>query len=119
VTSRGFKFVLVVAYAAVVAMATLAPLPADAYDVADSLISDKVVHFLLFGGLAGLLCTFKVGGGQLPEGAVIVTVAAAALVELIQMPLPYRTGDWWDLLWGAGGALIAVIAVVRVRGWWE
>jgi hypothetical protein len=87
-------------------VATLAPLPADAYEIASTAGSDKVVHFVLFGGL-GALCYLN----RWPRAgwlwAAGTSVAAAALIEVVQLPLAYRSGDVWDLVAGAAGAVAA------------
>ena len=39
-----------------------------------------------------------------------LSALAAAGIELIQQPLPFRSGDWWDLFWGAVGAGVGWVA---------
>jgi hypothetical protein len=43
-----------------------------------------------------------------------LTLAAAALVELLQSPLDYRTGDFWDFVAGGAGALLVAAAVAAL-----
>jgi hypothetical protein len=81
---------------------------------------DKLVHAGMFAGLALLLYwNLFVGeeGGPALIGAV-VAVAAAALIEVLQIPIPERSGEVWDFLAGAlgGSAAAAVVYVARARG---
>ena len=70
---------------------------------------DKLVHVALFGGVAVLFCW---NIGSVTAGSAIVsfavTTAFAAVIELVQGMLWYRSGDFWDLLAGAIGALAGI-----------
>ena len=104
------------AYVATVLGATLAPLSSDAYDVISGL--DKLVHVGLFGGVALLLCwNSNSVSMQTATFVLLLTTAFAAVIELVQGQLWYRSGDYWDLLAGALGALLGICfawAVARI-----
>lgn len=79
---------------------------------------DKLVHFCMYGGLAGMLWveflwnhrkdTIPVKRGII--GATICPVLFGGVVELIQEYFTsYRGGDWWDFLANTSGALTAAI----------
>ena len=84
---------------------TLAPLPSRAFELASG--SDKLVHFGLFAGF-GVLLYWNMYSSRRPTLITVVglTAVVAALIELFQTPLPFRSGDVWDLLWGVVGALV-------------
>ncbi|MFC1639873.1 VanZ family protein [Gemmatimonadota bacterium] len=105
------------AYVAAVLGATLAPLSSDAYDVVSGL--DKLVHVGLFGGVAVLLCwNLDSVSLQTARFVVLLTTAFAAVIELVQGRLWYRSGDYWDLLAGAVGAVLGIcFAWVVVKIW--
>ena len=97
---------------------TLAPLPAGGEYVEAVPGLDKLIHVVLFGGLASVLMWNAVRQGRTRVFIKVVglTIAAAGLIELMQDPLPYRSGDIWDFLAGAVGALIgAAVAVLGLR----
>lgn len=101
---------LLAGYAAAVLGATLAPLSSDAYEVVSGL--DKLAHVVLFGGVAVLLCWNLDSISRRKATLVFLsTTAFAAAIELVQGELKYRSGDFWDLLAGALGALLGVAAV--------
>ena len=72
---------------------------------------DKVVHFVMFAGLA-LLGYWNVGSITL---VVLLAVALAGGTELLQGFLPYRGSEIGDFLAGAGGALVAGIGVAIIQ----
>jgi len=97
---------------------TLAPLP-DGGEFVEAVPGlDKLIHVLLFGGLAFLLMWNATRQGRALVFIKVfgLTVAAAALIEAVQNPLPYRSGDVWDLLAGAVGALIGVALATGMLG---
>lgn len=106
------KRLLLAVYAVAVLGLTLAPTPGVSTPF-DNL--DKVVHGGLFGGLALLVYwnfTTRRGLGL----AVVASLAAAALIELAQKLLAYRSDDFLDLLAGGGGVAVGIIVAVAVLG---
>ena len=94
---------------------TLAPLPAVANHLAATDHFDKVAHFFLLGGLTVMLYWVMATEGHPPMGRVVGPATAfAALIELLQAPLPYRTTDFWDFVWGTVGAFLAYFLVARL-----
>ena len=95
-------------YGIVVMILLLAPVTDES--MADVVIwFDKWIHFGLFGGMAFL-------GYWVVHAPVRVTMfatAVAALAELLQGPLSFRSADVWDLVAGAVGAAAGVL-VARV-----
>ncbi len=102
-------------YTVAVLIVTLAPLPGPSYPPTGA---DKLVHILLFGGLAALLYGNFEGGRRGPAlvASVIGSVSVAALVELLQGVLPYRHDDIWDLFAGTVGAVLAAVLIGWRRG---
>ncbi|MEE8252188.1 MAG: VanZ family protein [Gemmatimonadales bacterium] len=73
---------------------------------------DKVVHFVMFAGLA-LIGYWNVGSITL---VVLFTVTLAGGTELLQGFLPFRSREIWDFLAGAGGALAGVgVLIIQAR----
>ncbi len=72
---------------------------------------DKVVHVVMFAGLA-LLGYWNVGSLTL---VVLLAVALAGGTELLQGFLPYRSSEIGDFLAGAGGALVAGLGVAIIQ----
>ena len=58
------------------------------------------VHLILFGTF-GFLSVRRFG----PAMGLAVAGLLACLDELLQLGLPYRVGDWWDVALNAGAAL--------------
>jgi glycopeptide antibiotics resistance protein len=116
-SKRTFRRIVFFAYLVAVLGATLAPLSGGTYAAISGL--DKAVHVALFGGVAVLLCwNISSLNPSSASSVVAVTVAFAALIELVQSALWYRSGDLWDLLAGSLGALLGVgfaMIVVNVR----
>ncbi len=73
---------------------------------------DKLVHLSLFGAEGFLVHRWLRSAGVRSPGvwAVGLTVVFGALTELIQVPLPDRQGDVWDLAADSVGAVLAVLA---------
>ncbi len=112
-----YRQVVLGCYVALVLGLTLLPLPQAAYHLASARGLDKVVHVLLFGGFATVLYWYLLPAGRPGMGRVVVPSAAfAALVEVLQAPLSYRTADFWDFFWGAVGALTAFLVARGVFG---
>lgn len=117
-SKRATRRLVFLAYLSAVLGATLAPLSGNAYDAVSGL--DKVVHVVLFGGVAALLCWNLTTVSLRSATAVfIITVALAALIEVVQGTLWYRSGDLWDLLAGALGALFGVGFGLLVEFVWK
>jgi VanZ family protein len=77
--------------------------------------TDKLLHALAFAGLA-VLAFLGLSAGSLRRRQLIATclsTAAGGLLELIQTALPYRSGDWLDLLADAIGAALGAASL----GW--
>jgi VanZ family protein len=115
-STKTYHRILLAAYVAALFWLTLAPMPMipasrEVVGVIPAL--DKAIHFVLFGGLA-LLLFWNLGWNSrfvttlLP---VALALTLAALVELVQDPLPYRSGDFLDFAAGAAGALVVAAAV--------
>jgi hypothetical protein len=110
-----YRHVVLACYVAGLLVLTLAPLPGTAYRLASAQGFDKAVHTVLFGGFAAALYWSRLGGAAPGWWRVVGPSAGlAALVELLQAPLPYRTADVWDFVWGVLGALVAYLAARRV-----
>ena len=105
------------AYVLGVLGATLAPLSGEAYAAVSGL--DKLVHVGLFGGVAVLLC-WNLNSVSITTArfVLLLTTAFAAIIELVQGRLWYRSGDYWDLLAGALGAALGIgFAWIVARTW--
>jgi VanZ family protein len=79
--------------------------------------SDKVLHFLLYGGLAAILVRALAGGFDRPvtRRTVIVAVVVSALYgatdEFHQHFVPSRQMDAWDLAADSVGAVASALAL--------
>ena len=79
--------------------------------------SDKVLHFLLYGGLAALVVRAAAGGLDRPVTirtvivAVIVSALYGATDELHQHFVPPRQMDAWDLAADSVGAAASALAL--------
>lgn len=94
-----------VAYDIALLLLTLAPIPTRV-SWAPSW-ADKVVHAGLFFGFA-ILLDWNLGG-TLRRRAPVVLVTSAGVaggIELLQVPLQFRSGDPWDFAWGVVGATV-------------
>lgn len=110
-----YRHLVLACYLAGLLALTLAPLPQAALRLASAQGFDKAVHTALFGGFAGVLYWSRLPGATPGMWWVVGPSAGlAALVELLQAPLPYRTADGWDFFWGAVGALTAYLLARRV-----
>ncbi len=110
-SARNRRLVLAI-YGALLLGLTLAPSPGAADVLADF---DKWIHAALFGGLAALLVWCLDTASRLPT-AILIAAAAAALVELLQAPIPYRSSDVGDVIAGTTGALVgAAVAFLVFR----
>jgi VanZ family protein len=99
---------LLAVYVMALLVITLAPLPAGGEFV--ETIPGLGLVFLLYWNA-------RLRRGQAAViKAIGLTVAAAALIEVMQAPLPYRSGDAWDFLAGAVGALLGGAAAALLGG---
>jgi VanZ family protein len=99
-----------VAYVVVMMLVFLVPVPT--IPLAEARHVDKLVHFGVFLGFALLLYidrTSKV------VWMLLISLAFAAGIELVQWFLPYRDADWWDFFAGAAGAGLGVLLVSVVE----
>jgi VanZ family protein len=95
-----------VGYVVVMMLVFLVPVPT--IPLAEARHVDKLVHFGVFLGFALLLYidrTSKV------VWMLLISLAFAAGIELVQWFLPYRDADWWDFFAGAAGAGLGVLLV--------
>jgi VanZ family protein len=101
-TSGLYRGTLLSAYLIVVFGLTLTPVPQTP---AAPGMFDKVVHFVLFGGLAWLVhWNLLLTHSSRTLAAMMGAGAVAGLVELVQGPIPYRSADVWDFVAGTLGA---------------
>ncbi|MFQ5351044.1 MAG: VanZ family protein [Thermoanaerobaculia bacterium] len=79
---------------------------------------DKPLHALLFGIHCALLVRSLVGlrsHGRALAAAALVSGLYAALLEVVQLWVPGRTWDWWDLVAGLAGIAAAALLIARRR----
>jgi VanZ family protein len=74
-------------------------------------LATMVGHFMAYMVL-GFLLGRALGGWRVERGrvllALVLAVALGAVIELIQMPLPYRDGQVVDLVVNAAGAAVGL-----------
>ena len=94
----------------------------DARRMAAELPLDQIVHAFLFALLAWVWCRPPARAGRV-RGVLLASVAAVAYggaIEICQMLLGYRSGEWMDLVADAVGvafgALLASRLLPRRRG---
>jgi VanZ family protein len=99
-------------YVAAMLAALLLPVP-DAPSYVPGVL-DKVAHVGLFFGFA-VLAAWTAGRerGRRMLGAFVWASVFAALVEVLQALLPYRSGDPVDLVAGIAGALVGAVLGAR------
>ena len=90
-------------------MLALFLLPVPAGPLEETTHIDKVVHFSVFLVFAVLFHLDRVSGALL---ALLASFAFAAAIEVLQLLLPYREGDWSDLAAGAAGGSIGAALVL-------
>ena len=93
-----------VCYVAVMVLVFLLPVPTT--PVAESRQVDKLVHFGIFLGFARLC---HIDRQWKAWWTFLISVAFAGGIELVQSILPYREGDWLDLVAGAAGGALGVV----------
>ena len=106
--------IVLIAYIGMVLFATLAPLSGDWYEPVSAL--DKFAHVGLFAGVSFLAVLNVTYRWEAALWAVILTSVLAALIELVQGTLPFRSADWWDLWAGVLGACIGAAIAVAAHG---
>jgi VanZ family protein len=72
---------------------------------------DKAAHFGIMALLAVLIWWNLAGAKWRGTIAVLVACGYAVVIELLQSVLPHRSGDVYDLLAGALGAVVGVAVV--------
>lgn len=119
---------------------TLAPQPLPETDIPLFPGADKLVHAIMFGGLAGVLCLDRDlwrarklrRTGVLPEPStlipprnvliiiciILVSAIFGGVIEMLQEGMHAgRTGDAWDFVADAAGAVIGGIVGPPVARW--
>lgn len=97
-----YRTILTGLYAALIVALTLAPVPITSAAVAGY---DKAAHALMFAGLSFLIYWSFLNRRPWLL-AIACGVVGAGLIELLQMPLPYRSGDPLDFGAGVVGAMV-------------
>ena len=98
------------AYLVLVLVLLLAPITQES-PVPELTWLDKLVHFVLFVGLAVLGFWNR---ASVPA-VMLFAVALAGVLELIQGPLPYRSAELLDFVAGAVGGVGGVALAVLLR----
>ncbi|MGQ0639633.1 MAG: VanZ family protein [Gemmatimonadaceae bacterium] len=98
------------AYGAAMVLVLLTPIPRASRPPMGGL--DKLVHIGVFFGFT-LMYEFDLKPSVVR--ALLVSFAFAGVIELLQVALPYRSGDWWDFLAGAVGSMAGLLAASLVR----
>jgi VanZ family protein len=97
----------------VLAMLPAFLLPTPAIPLAESEHVDKVVHFVAFMGFALL---FYRDQHWRAWRTLLMSMAFAGGIELVQWTLPYRDGDWLDFAAGAAGAALGTVLGLWFEG---
>jgi VanZ family protein len=84
-------------------------LPVPASPLEETSHIDKLVHFGVFLGFTVLLHLDRAAGSA---SALLVSFGFAAAIEVLQLLLPYRDGDWSDLAAGAAGGSVGAVLVL-------
>jgi VanZ family protein len=84
-------------------------------------LTTRIGHFAEFAVLAWLLAGWASGrvenGWRAAALAWTTAVAYGAVIEVLQMPLSYRSAQWSDLATDAAGAAVGVLAFRCGLGW--
>jgi VanZ family protein len=94
-------------YVLIMLVVFLLPLPSGPLEPTRHL--DKVVHFGIFLGFAVLFHSARSSG---LAQTLLASVAFAAAIEMLQLLVPYRDGDWYDLAAGAAGGGVGAALVL-------
>ena len=97
------RHTLFVGYVVLMLVAFFAPVPALPSSLPSD--SDKVVHFGIFMGFALLHQFDRRSSIWL---TLLLSLAFAGVVELVQVLIPYRSGDWKDFAAGGAGAVAGI-----------
>ena len=99
---------LLAGYVAAMLAALLMPVPATPSYLPGAF--DKLAHVGLFLGFA-VLAAWNARGGRGWRGLVALGSAAAfaAVIEVLQALLPYRSGDPLDLVAGVAGGIVGAV----------
>ncbi len=82
--------------------------------------SDKLIHFVLYFVMCVLICAENRRNAFWNYfAAVIFAVFYGGAIELIQENLTCRTGDWYDFLADAVGALVGVLIYILTKKLWK
>ncbi len=79
---------------------------------------DRPVHALLFAVHCALLAPSLAAlrpGGRALAAAALLSGLYAALLELVQLWVPGRSWDWWDLVADSAGIALAMLLLTRRR----
>ncbi len=112
---RGIGHLVLTVYTLGVLVVMLVPVPDTPTYVPGGF--DKAVHVALFLGL-GFLAYWDLRAARRPKllPVVVAGVGLAALIELVQHLLPYRSGDAADLAAGAAGVMMGAWLAKLVFG---
>lgn len=83
-----------------------------------TILSDPVMHFLVFGFLTIFICIGFYGKSKwsLPLGKVaVISFGYSFVIEIYQGILPWRTFGLDDLVWNAAGILFFLVLVGAAR----
>ena len=106
-----YRFLITASYLAIIIGLTLAPVP-----VAHGPFSglDKWVHALMFAGLAFMVYWAAARARSRLWIALAAGAVAAGVIELLQIPLVYRSGDLFDFVAGAAGSIFGTFAALAL-----
>ncbi|HYO80526.1 MAG TPA: VanZ family protein [Bryobacteraceae bacterium] len=100
---------LLAIWIAVVVAASVYPTPAAPASVPAG--TDKAAHAVLYGVLA-LLLRLVTARSRFP--AIRAAACVGAMLELVQLHIPGRSGDWADIAWNVVGCVAGGIAAERL-----
>jgi len=103
------RHTILILYVLAMVLAFLFPVPPTPVPVPGGF--DKVVHFGLFLGFALL---YHLDRRPSVVRMVLVSLVFAGVIELVQWALPYRSGDWRDLVAGVIGAGVGGIPALLI-----
>ncbi len=102
---------LTAAYAAAIALLSLLPAPDTGFDVPHL---DKAVHVVAYAGMAWLLMhsirTVILVEIEYVWLSWLFATSYGMLIEVLQLMVPWRSADWWDIAVNALGAALGIWA---------